>query len=285
MLELSINWNPSPELFKIGGFAIRYYSLMFIIAFVLGLQLMKKMYIADKISLEHLDPLFMYVVIATIIGARLGHVFFYDWAYFQNHLSEILLPIRQEKGSEMLFGLVKNYTFTGFAGLASHGAAVGIILSLYYYSKRVIKKPLLFILDRVGVVVALAGFFIRIGNLMNSEIIGKATHSNFGIVFQKLGEDFPRHPTQIYEAFSYLIIFFILWRIYWKTDKKQQQGYLFGMFFAILWAVRFFIEFLKEPQVDDRTTWLLNTGQWLSIPLVMIGIYFIYRSSASKKES
>lgn len=279
MLELSINWNPSPELFKIGGFAIRYYSLMFIIAFVLGLQLMKKMYIADKISLEHLDPLFMYVVIATILGARLGHVFFYDWAYFQNHLSEILLPIKHAQGQSILFGLIKNYTFTGFAGLASHGAAIGIIASLYYYSKKVIKKPLLFILDRVGIVVALAGFFIRIGNLFNSEIIGKPTHSNFGIVFQQLGEDFPRHPTQLYEAFSYLIIFFILWRIYWKTDKKQQQGYLFGVFFALLWSVRFLIEFLKEPQVDDRTTWLLNTGQWLSIPLVLIGIYFAVSSA------
>ena len=236
MLELSINWNPSHELFKIGGFAIRYYSLMFIIAFVLGLQLMKKMYIADKISLEHLDPLFMYVVIATILGARLGHVFFYDWAYFQNHLSEILLPIKHAQGQSILFGLIKNYTFTGFAGLASHGAAIGIIASLYYYSKKVIKKPLLFILDRVGIVVALAGFFIRIGNLFNSEIIGKPTHSNFGIVFQQLGEDFPRHPTQLYEAFSYLIIFFILWRIYWKTDKKQQQGYLFGVFFVVATA-------------------------------------------------
>ncbi|NQW37569.1 MAG: prolipoprotein diacylglyceryl transferase [Flavobacteriales bacterium] len=279
MLELSINWNPSPELFKIGGFAIRYYSLMFIIAFVLGLQLMKKMYIADKISLEHLDPLFMYVVIATILGARLGHVFFYDWAYFQNHLSEILLPIKHAQGQSILFGLIKNYTFTGFAGLASHGAAIGIIASLYYYSKKVIKKPLLFILDRVGIVVALAGFFIRIGNLFNSEIIGKPTHSNFGIVFQQLGEDFPRHPTQLYEAFSYLIIFFILWRIYWKTDKKQQQGYLFGVFFALLWSVRFLIEFLKEPQIEERTTWLLNTGQWLSIPLVLIGIYFAVSSA------
>ncbi|MCF6212804.1 MAG: prolipoprotein diacylglyceryl transferase [Flavobacteriaceae bacterium] len=281
MFAFSIDWNPSPELFKIGSFAIRYYSLMFIIAFVLGLQLMKKMYIADKISLEYLDPLFMYVVIATIVGARLGHVFFYDWAYFQNHLSEILLPIRYVEGESILFGLIKNYTFTGFAGLASHGAAVGIILSLYYYSKKIIKKPLLFVLDRVGIVVALAGFFIRIGNLMNSEIIGKPTHSDFGIVFQRLGEDFPRHPTQLYEAFSYLIIFFILWRIYWKTDRKKQLGYLFGVFFALLWSVRFVIEFLKEPQVAERTTWLLNTGQWLSIPLVLTGVYFAV--SATKK--
>ena len=279
---LSIDWNPSTELFKIGSFAIRYYSLMFIISFVLGSYLMKKIFIADKIAIEKLDPLFMYVVIATILGARLGHVFFYDWAYFQNHLSEIILPIRYVKGEALLFGMIKNYTFTGFAGLASHGAAVGIILSLYFYSKKVINKPFLFILDRVGIIVALAGFFIRIGNLMNSEIIGKPTHSNFGFVFKKLGEDFPRHPTQLYEAFSYLIIFFVLWRIYWKTDKKEQLGYLFGVFFALLWTVRFVIEFLKEPQVEERTTWLLNTGQWLSIPLVLIGLYFMLTSSKKK---
>jgi len=269
MLAFSIDWNPSPELFKIGSLAIRYYSLMFVIAFVLGLHLMKKMYIADKVSVDKLDPLFMYVVIATILGARLGHVFFYDWVYFKDHLMEILLPVRFSPKFEII----------GFRGLASHGAAVGIITALYFYSKKVINKPLLFILDRVGIVVALAGFFIRIGNLMNSEIIGKPTHSNFGFVFKRLGEDFPRYPTQLFEAFSYLIIFFILWRIYWKTDRKKQLGYLFGVFFALLWTVRFLIEFLKEPQVEDRTTWLLNTGQWLSIPLVLIGLYFIFKAS------
>jgi len=268
MLALSIHWNPSPELFKIGPIVIRYYSLMFIIAFVLGLHLMKKMYIADKVSLDKLDPLFMYVVIATLLGARLGHVFFYDWAYFKDHLLEILLPVR----------FSPTFKIIGFRGLASHGAAIGIILALYFYSKRVLKKPFLFILDRVGIVVALAGFFIRIGNLMNSEIIGKPTHSSFGFIFDRLGEDFPRYPTQLFEAFSYLIIFFILWRMYWKTDSKQKLGYLFGVFFALLWSVRFLIEFLKEPQVEDRVTWALNTGQWLSIPLILIGIYFIFRT-------
>jgi len=268
MLALSINWNPSPELFKIGPIVIRYYSLMFIIAFILGLHLMKKIYIADKVSLDKLDPLFMYVVIATLLGARLGDVFFYDWAYFRHHLLEILLPVR----------FSPHFKIIGFRGLASHGAAIGIITALYFYSKRVLKKPLLFILDRVGIVVALAGFFIRIGNLMNSEIVGKPTHSNFGFIFRRLGEDFPRYPTQLFEAFSYLIIFFILWRIYWKTDKKQQSGYLFGVFMAILWSVRFLIEFLKAPQEEDRATWILNTGQWLSIPLILIGLYFIFRN-------
>jgi len=268
MTILSINWNP-PIGIHLGFFTLRYYSLMFVIAFSLGLYLMKKIYINDKIPIEKLDPLFMYTVLATLIGARLGHVIFYDWAYFSHHLLEIFLPVRFSPHFEII----------GYRGLASHGAAIGIIVALYYYSKKILKKPLLFILDRVGIVVALAGFFIRIGNLMNSEIIGKPTHSNFGLVFVQLGEDFPRYPTQIYEALSYLLIFFILWRIYWKTDKKKQQGYLFGLFFVLIWSVRFLIEFLKEPQEVDRASWFLNTGQLLSIPLIIIGLYFMYRKN------
>ena len=241
---------------------------MFVLAFGLGLTLMKKIYIEDGIDLEKLDKLFVYTVLATILGARLGHVFFYDWAYFQDHKAEILLP----------FKFSPTFKFTGFAGLASHGAAVGIITALYFYSKNILGKPFLFILDRVGIVVALAGFFIRIGNLMNSEIIGKATGTDYGIIFAKLGEDFPRHPTQLYEAFGYLIVFLILWRMYWKTEKKEQLGYLFGFFFASLWSVRFLIEFLKEAQIEERGDWSLNTGQLLSIPLILIGLYFMKKA-------
>ena len=262
----SITWDPSLGI-DLGFFMIRYYSLMFILAFGFGLTLMKKMFIEDKISLEKVDTLFMYVILSTILGARLGHVFFYDWAYFQDHLAEILLPVK-----------FSPFRFTGFSGLASHGAAVGIIVALYFYSKNVLKKPLLFILDRVAVLVALAGVFIRIGNLMNSEIIGKPTGTDYGFIFVKLGESFPRHPTQLYEAFCYLIIFIILWTVYWKTNKKEQSGFLFGCFFASLWSVRFVIEFIKEAQIDERDSWSLNTGQLLSIPLVIIGIYFMIQS-------
>ena len=261
----AITWDPALGI-DLGFFMIRYYSLMFVLAFGIGLALMKKIYIEDKIPLEKLDTLFMYTILATILGARLGHVFFYDWAYFQNHLAEILLPVK-----------FSPFRFTGFAGLASHGAAIGIITALYVYSRKVLSKPLLFVLDRVGIVVALAGFFIRIGNLMNSEIIGKPTGSDFGIVFKALGEDFPRHPTQLYEAFGYLIIFLLLWYFYWKTDKKEQLGFLFGFFFATLWSVRFLIEFLKEAQIEERGSWDFNTGQLLSIPLIVIGVYYMFR--------
>ena len=264
---LSIKWDPSIGI-DLGFFTIRYYSLMFVIAFSLGLYLMKKIYKKDNVSLEKLDSLFMYVVIATILGARIGHFLFYDPEFLFRKPLEVILPFR----------FSPKFQFTGFQGLASHGAAVGIITALYFYSKKALKKPLLWILDRVAIVVALAGVFIRTGNLMNSEIIGKPTGTDFGFIFIKLGEDFPRHPTQIYEAVGYLLVFVLLWYLYWKTKAKERLGLLFGLFFALLWSVRFFIEFFKEAQVDDRATWSLNTGQWLSIPLILIGLFFVFRS-------
>ena len=271
MTLLQIDWNPAPEIFKIGSFALRYYSLMFVIAFMLGLHLMKKIFINDKIPIEKLDSLFIYVVIATLVGARLGHFLFYDPEFLFKKPLEVILPFR----------FSPKFEFTGFAGLASHGAAIGIITALYFYSKKVLKEPLLFILDRVAIPVAIAGVFIRIGNLMNSEIIGKPTNSDFGFVFKKLGEDFPRHPAQLYESFCYLIIFGILMFVYWKTDKKQKLGYIFGLFFALLWSARFAVEFFKEKQVEGGENWILglNTGQMLSVPLIIIGLYFMLRKN------
>jgi prolipoprotein diacylglyceryl transferase len=266
MILLSINWNPSPILFKIGPLAIRYYSLMFVIAFSLGLYLMKKIFINDKISLEKLDSLFMYAVISTLAGARLGHFLFYDPQFLIHHPLEVLLPFR-----------FNPFKFTGYAGLASHGAVIGVVIAMYLYSKKVLKKPILYILDRISIPVAAGAIFVRIGNLMNSEIVGKPTHSNYGFIFRRLGEDFPRHPTQIYESVSYLIIFLILWFVYWKTDKKEKLGYIFGLFFVLLWTVRFFVEFFKAAQVEDRAQWALNTGQWLSIPLIIVGFYLMFR--------
>lgn len=268
MMLLQIDWNPSPILFKLGPLTIRYYSLMFVIAFMLGLHLMKKIYNNEKISLEKLDSLFIYVVVATLIGARLGHFLFYDPQFLIEKPLEVFLP----------FKFSPKFEFTGFAGLASHGAAIAVIIALYLYSKKILKKPLLFILDRIGIPVAIGGMFVRLGNLMNSEIIGNPTNSDYGFVFKKLGEDFPRHPAQLYEAICYLGIFVILWLVYWKTDKKQKLGYIFGLFFALLWSVRFFIEFFKKVQVDERAEWALNTGQWLSIPLALIGFYFMFRT-------
>ncbi|MCF6297093.1 MAG: prolipoprotein diacylglyceryl transferase, partial [Flavobacteriaceae bacterium] len=171
------------------------------------------------------------------------------------------------------------FQFTGYQGLASHGAKIGVIIAMYFYSKKVLKKPLLWMLDRIVIPVASGAVFVRIGNLVNSEIIGKPTNSDFGFIFRQLGEDFPRHPTQLYEAFGYVLTFITLWFVYWKTDKKDKLGYIFGLFMVLLWSVRLIVEFFKEAQVDNRATWDLNTGQLLSIPLIFVGFYFIYRAN------
>ena len=279
---LSIVWDWNPELINIGGFGIRWYSLMFVAAFILGLRLMKKIYINDNIPVEKLDPLFMYVFVSMLIGMRLGDVFFYSWDYYQNHLLEIILPIKKQEGASALFGLLDGWKFTGFTGFASHGAAIAIPIAMYFYAKKHLHKPWLFILDRLGIMVALAGFFIRFGNFFNSEIYGKPTGSSFGVIFELAGETVPRHPTQLYEAFSYLVLFFALWYFYWKTDKKNQTGFLFGLFMVVLWSLRFIIEFLKEAQVEGREDWVfnsLNTGQVLSIPLVLIGFWLMFRKT------
>lgn len=279
MNYLSVIWDPSIGI-DLGFFTIRWYSIMFVIAFLLGLRLMKKIFIEDQIAPEKLDTLFMYTFVSMLIGMRLGDVFFYSWDYYQNHLLEIILPFREDPNGTALFGLVKGWRFSGFTGFASHGAAISIIGAMYFYAKKHLQKPWLFILDRLAIMVALAGFFIRLGNFFNSEIYGKATNASFGVIFKAAGETVPRHPTQLYEALSYLALFFVLWRLYWKTDKKHNSGYIFGLFMAVLWSLRFFIEFLKEPQVAGREDWVLNalnTGQVLSIPLIAIGLWLMFR--------
>ena len=281
MSFLAIEWNPSIGI-DLGFFVIRWYSLMFIAAFLLGLHLMKKIYIDDKIPLEKLDVIFMYVFISMLIGMRLGDVFFYSWDYYQNNLLEIFLPIKKSVNGT-IFGIIKGWKFTGFTGFASHGAAIGIPIAMYFYAKKHLQKPWLFILDRLAIMVALAGFFIRFGNFFNSEIYGKPTGSNFGVIFKAAGETVARHPTQLYEAFSYLALFFVMWHLFWKTKRRQQIGYIFGLFMVVLWSLRFVIEFLKEPQVQVRgEEWFfspLNTGQVLSIPLILIGFWLMFRKN------
>lgn len=272
MNYLAITWDPSLGI-NLGFFTIRWYSLMFVSAFLLGLHLMKKIFIKDEIPVEKLDTLFMYTFISMLIGMRLGDVFFYSWDYYQDHLLEIVLPFKQVNGS---------WKFTGFTGFASHGAAISIILAMYFYAKKHLQKPWLFILDRLAIMVALSGLFIRMGNFFNSEIVGKATGSDFGVIFKANGEDFARHPTQIYEAVSYLALFFVMWYLYWKTNIKQKTGFLFGLFMTVLWLMRFFIEFLKEEQAEGREEGFFNffnTGQILSIPLILIGLWLMFRTA------
>jgi phosphatidylglycerol:prolipoprotein diacylglycerol transferase len=301
-------WNPS-EGIDLGFFVIRYYSLMFVIAFGLGWYIMKRIFERENESLEKLDSLFIWTVLATLLGARLGHVFFYDWEYYSNHLSEILLPFR----------FTPAFEFTGFQGLASHGAAIAIILAMYFFSKKVMKRPLLWVLDRVVIPVASGAIFVRIGNFFNSEIVGHETNSAFGIRFVRdqftsrdavtqtqlpnpkaayhaivndpqfagLLQQVPaKHPAQLYESICYVFVFAILFFLYWRTNARERQGFLFGMFLVLLWTVRFVVEYVKESQGGiEEYLGLFSTGQWLSIPFTLIGLYFIFTADKPVREA
>jgi len=271
---LKFVWNPAKGIDIFGIFTLHYYSMMWIIAFILGFYIMKRVYKREKLSNESLDSLFMYAVIGIMLGARLGHVIFYQPELFKEDFFSIFLPFSFKNGIH----------FTGFQGLASHGAAIAMIISMYLYNKKILHKSVLWILDRVVLPVASGAVFVRIGNFINSEIIGKPTDSDFGVVFKKLGEDFPRHPAQLYESFSYIFVFLILWFFYWKTKKGEQQGFLFGLFLVLLWSIRFCVEFVKEPQGDEFINFAgLDTGQWLSIPFIITGLYFMFVHKSKTK--
>lgn len=271
-------WNPK-EGIDVFGFNLRYYGLMFMIAFGLGLWIMKQIYKIDGVDEKYLDPLFTLTLLGTIFGARIGHIVFYEPERFTQDFWSVFLPIRTKPTLE----------FTGFAGLASHGAAVALILTTLYYSLKIIKKNPFWVYDRLAIVIALAGFFIRMGNFFNSEIIGKPIDpsSPLAILFPQqsldYGEIVPRYPMQFIEALGYLCLFFALWSLYKFTDKKFQKGWLFGFFLAVLWSIRFCAEFLKEPQGEEYISLLgLNTGQILSLPFILIGLGVIVYSQRKK---
>ena len=275
---IQISWSPNETLFEIGSFGLHYYSLMFVLAFTIGYKIVEKYFEDEKISKEYLEPLFVYMVFSTLIGARLGEVFFYSWDYYQNHLLEILLPIR-ENNNKSLFGFINGYEFTGFRGLASHGAALGIIFGIIIFQLNYKLKSTLWIFDKLTVPVTLGGVFIRIGNFINSEILGTYTNSNFGIVFENRGEILPRHPAQLYESFGYIILFIILYILYHRSTIRNNEGRLFGYFLIGLFSIRFIVEFVKESQGGIETFLPgLSTGQWLSIPFILIGIIFLFIS-------
>ena len=275
MTFLKFNWAPNEKLFEIGGFGIHIYSLMFIIAFLLGLRLYKKMFIKEKVDQKYLEPLFIYMVVSTLLGARLGEVFFYNWDYFQNHLLEILLPIKEQADGS-------GYDFIGFRGLASHGAAIGQLTGIFIFQYLNPFKPLIWIFDRLTIPVAIGGFFVRIGNFFNSEIVGKYTGSNFGVIFENRGETLPRYPAQIYEAIGYLALFFILRKIY-NSSNRDREGFLFGFFLVGLFSIRFLVEYVKENQGGFEEFFpSFSTGQWLSIPFIAFGLITLALSFRKK---
>ena len=270
MLTLAvIHWNVEPEVFSYGNFAPRWYSLGFLFGFMIGYYIMHRIYTEDKVSTESLDDLLLYLIVGTVLGARIGHCLFYEWDYFQNHLLEMILPVQFEP----------EFRFTGYTGLASHGGAIGVLIAQWLYSKKVSKKPLIWLLDRIGVPIMLVGCFIRLGNLMNSEILGHATDVPWAFVFEKV-DLIPRHPVQLYEAIAYFFIFLVLYRLYWTTNIKHKTGKLLGVFTVLLWSARFILEFFKREQGGLETTLgVLSTGQWLSIPLILVGFYFWFRKT------
>ena len=271
MLSLFINWDISPEIFNLGGISIRYYGLLFAVAFILGYKVEEKMFKSEGLPMAWLDKLWLYVAIATIVGARLGHCIFYDWAYYSQHPLEMILPVR----------FSPEFKFTGYQGLASHGAAIGIIAGLWYYSRKVSKKSIFWILDRAVIPIALAGFFIRTGNLMNSEIVGLPTNMPWGFRFMNSdlpNPELPRHPAQLYEAICYLFSFFVLMYLYWRTNVKKKMGFIFGAFLILIFSARFIIEFVKEVQEPWEAGMALNMGQILSIPFILAGIFMLWYS-------
>lgn len=271
-------WDPSTGI-KLGPFTLHYYSLMFILAFGLGYLIMSYMFKIDKVNDKFLEPLFTWTLVGTILGARLGHVIFYQPELFKEDFWSVFLPIRTKPELE----------FTGFSGLASHGATIALILTTLYYSYKIIKKNPFWVYDRLGIVVALGGAFVRLGNFFNSEIIGKPVDASspFALLFPQMSNEYgvtvPRYPTQLFEAGGYVLLFVLLWVLYRYTNKKYQQGWLFGLFFVILWSIRFFVEYLKEPQGNEFISFAgLNTGQVLSIPLIIAGIIIMIYSGKNK---
>jgi len=273
---LGIDWNVSSQL--IDGYSTpNLYGLLFVSGLIIGYFVIKRMFKYEHVPEMLLDKLLIYVVSATIIGARLGHVLFYGpwWdginadgnfepGYFDHPLS--ILKVWE-------------------GGLASHGAAIVILVTLYYFSKKISKRPMFWILDRIVAPVAIAGCCIRLGNLVNHEIVGTPTDLPWGFLFMQSEEygDVYRHPSQLYEAITYFISFIILLYMYWKTKAKELPGRIFGAFMVLIWAARFFIEFIKEGQNDNDAVWALKTGQWLSIPFVLIGIYLLIRKIPQKE--
>ena len=270
MLPLVIHWNVDPVLFHIGGFGLRYYSLMFLLAFGLGYWIISRMFKREGVDAKYLDSLIVYMFLAVLVGARLGHCLFYEPDYFLTsaHWVEIFWPFH-------------NGQFTGFQGLASHGAAIGILLALWLYQRKYGMNAWWFV-DRLVIVIALGGAFIRLGNLFNSEIYGHATSLPWGFIYERNGETIPKHPTQLYESLSYFVIFGLSLWYYRRKGGQFPAGSIFGWWLVALFGVRFLIEFVKNDQVDFEAGMVLNMGQWLSLPFIIGGLLIAWLARKGK---
>ena len=263
-----ICWNVNPEIVNIMGLSLRYYGVLFAAGLLLCVSLLKWIFKNENITPDKLDTLTLYGVIGILIGARLGHCLLYDPAYYFQHPWEMILPIqRAEDGA---------YQFAGYQGLASHGGAAGLILALALYARKT-KESIINTLDLIAVVAPIAGCFIRLGNLMNSEIIGFPTNLPWAFVFQR-EDNLPRHPAQLYEAVSYLLIFLLAFYLYKNYRHRLRNGFFVGLVMSLIFTARFFIEFVKERQVSFENQMLLDMGQLLSIPFILVGIGLLVHS-------
>ncbi len=253
-----IHWNPDGIVFDLGFYALHWYSLFFALGFVLSYVLMRKQFAKVHLPEERLEKLTIYMVLATVIGARLGHCLFYDFDYYSHHVAEMLLPVRFEP----------TFAFTGYQGLASHGGIFGVMMATILFARNY-KISLFWLLDQLSVVGALAGCCIRLGNLMNSEIIGRPATVPWAFVFERV-DNVPRHPGQLYEALAYFGIFVLLYVLSRRLHK--QPGFIFGLFMVLLFVARFLIEFVKADQSAFEAGMLFNMGQLLSIPFIILGI-------------
>ncbi|KIM10026.1 MAG: diacylglyceryl transferase [Sulfurovum sp. FS08-3] len=254
-------WDVDPILISLGGLNVHWYGFLFAMGFIVGLKIMEAIFKAEDKNIDDIDKGLIYVMIGTVVGARLGHCLFYDPAYYLSHPLEILMI---HKG-----------------GLASHGGAMGVLLGLYLFAKAQ-KYSYLWLLDRIVIPTALVGAFIRIGNLFNSEIIGDETTLPWAIIFARV-DMLPRHPTQLYEALAYVVIFAILFTLYKKQATQLKIGVMFGLYMVLTFGARFMIEFVKTQQASYTLDLALNTGQLLSIPFIILGLYmmFVYKKSSS----
>ena len=260
-----IHWNPDPEIITIFGIPIRYYGLLFVTGLIICVYILRWIFKKENIPSENLEKLSVYGMIGIFAGARLGHCLFYEPNYYLSHPLEMILPIKLLNGGEI--------KFIGYQGLASHGGALGLIVALIFYSRKT-KHSIIDTLDLIAVVAGLGGGFIRLANLMNSEIIGMPTSKPWAFIFERV-DNIPRHPTQLYEALAYFLIFGITFTLYRTKRKYLKNGFFFGSALILIFTARFFIEFIKERQVPFEENMKLDMGQLLSFPYIIIGIGFI----------
>ena len=272
-----ILWNPDVEAFHLFGFSVRWYSLCWLIGLVLAYFIVQRLYKQQKIKDEYFDPLFLYCFFGILLGARLGHCLFYQPEYYLTsfkHFVEMIVPIH--------FLLGGGWKFVGYEGLASHGGTIGLIVALYLYYRRT-RLNLWQVLDNIAIATPITACFIRLGNLMNSEIIGKVTDVPWAFIFERV-DKMPRHPGQLYEAIAYFLFFFVgLW-FYRKRPQRVGTGFFFGLCLTLIFTFRFFIEYTKDIQVDFESGMLLNMGQILSIPFIAIGVYCMCRKGKNQEK-